>query len=72
MFAAFWEKIASFSYFEKQDCSVTSANRSYQVVATRVCKHQDLKMFDLKLKTIFTHLKSWVAVVGHNFKWAKI
>ena len=38
-------------------------------------KYQDLKMFRLKLNTIwtiFTHLKLWVAVARHNFKYVKI
>ena len=37
-------------------------------------KHQDLQMFTLKLnnyRVIFTHLKLWVAVARHNFKWVK-
>ena len=40
-----------------------------------VSKHQDLKMIGLKFEqiwVIFTHLKMWVAVANHNFKWVKI
>ena len=47
--------------------------RSTLVVRVRV-KHKDLKMYGHKLGNmiIFTHLKLWVAVARHNFKWVKI
>ena len=38
-------------------------------------KHQDLRVFGSQIKqisVIFTHLKLWVAVARHNFKWVKI
>ena len=41
----------------------------------RVFNHQDLKMVGTQIKQIwiiFTHLKLWVAVARHNFKWVKI
>ena len=39
-----------------------------------VFKHQDSQIFGPKIKqirVIFTHLKLWVAVARHNFKWVK-
>ena len=38
-----------------------------------VFKHIDLKMFSYKLIwIIFAHLKLWIAVARHNFKWVKL